>query len=183
MKPAAILSAAFALSCLLPLSPSEAESSADDWTAPAAVSSLRRATVLVEDIDGVLPFYRDMLGLDVRYDQVVTDPAQLRLIGIPAARARVVALESPNDVAGGTVGLVQILDSSTSVDFSGTNPVALLFLSDDAHGLHGRLVEAGIQTLSDVETYVESRGKTYAFTVEDPAGTRISIAEIVGESR
>ena len=147
------------------------------------ISALRRATQLVSDVDAVLPFYRDLLGFRVVYDLENTNPAQLRLIGIEAKRSRVVALQSQRrDIPGGLVGLVQILDPVPDVDFTVGNRVALLLLTDDAQALYERLKSAGVTMLSAVESYEASRtpGVTYAFTVEDPAGTRISFAQIVG---
>ena len=157
-------------------------------TAPAAepesdISALRRATQLVSDVDAVLPFYRDLLGYRVVYDLENTNPAQLRLIGIQAKRSRVVALQSPRrDIPGGLIGLVQILDPVPEMDFSVGNRVALLLLTDDARALYERLERAGVTMLSAIESYEADRtpGVTYAFTVADPAGTRISFAQIVG---
>ena len=147
------------------------------------ISALRRATQLVQDVDAVLPFYRDLLGFRVVYDLENTNPPQLRLIGIEANKARVVALQSPRrDIPGGLVGLVQILDPPTDVDFTVGNRVALLLLTDDARALYARLERAGVKMLSELESYEAARtpGVTYAFTVADPAGTRISFAQIVG---
>jgi catechol 2,3-dioxygenase-like lactoylglutathione lyase family enzyme len=148
---------------------------------PVPVSPLRRATQLVADVDAVLPFYRDLLGFRVLYDVVGTNPAQLRLLGLPAAKSRLVALESPRtDVEGGLVGLLQILDPAPDIDFSTGNRVALLLLTDDAQGLYARLKAAGVTMLSELESYkaARSEGTTYAFTVADPAGTRISFAQL-----
>ncbi len=148
---------------------------------PVPVSPLRRATQLVADIDAVLPFYRDTLGFRVLYDVIGSNPAQLRLLGFPATRSRSVALESPRtDVQGGLVGLVQILDPVPEVDFNLGNRVALLLLTDDARGLYARLQAAGVTMLSQLESYkaARSEGTTYAFTVVDPAGTRISFAQL-----
>lgn len=145
------------------------------------VSPLRRATQLVRDIDEVLPFYRDLLGFRVLYDQIGTNPPQLRLLGIPANKSRLVALESPETyVQGGLVGLLQILDPVPEVDFNSGNRVALLLLTNDARGLYARLQGAGVTMLSQVESYSAARtgGITLAFTVLDPAGTRISFAEL-----
>ncbi len=117
------------------------------------------------------------------YDQVVTHPAQLRLIGIPADKSRVVALESPRtDIEGGLLGLVQILEPEPDIDFETGNRVAMLLLTDDASALYARLRDAGVTMLGDLESYSERLGLTYAFTIEDPAGTRISFAEIVGSA-
>jgi catechol 2,3-dioxygenase-like lactoylglutathione lyase family enzyme len=148
------------------------------------VSPLRRATQLVRDIDEVLPFYRDLLGFRVLYDQVGTNPPQLRLHGIPAKQARLVALESPRtDIQGGLVGLLQILEPVPDEDFSSGNRVALLLLTTDARALYARLEAAGVTMLSQIESYkaARSEGTTLAFTVVDPAGTRISFAELNAE--
>jgi catechol 2,3-dioxygenase-like lactoylglutathione lyase family enzyme len=152
---------------------------ADDGQQP--ITALRRATQLVSDVDNVLPFYRDTLGMRVVYDLEVTNPGQLNLIGITATKSRVVALESTRtDIEGGLVGLVQILEPVPDIDFDAGNRVALLFLTDDAKSLHARLNAAGVTMRSELESYSASLGLTYAFTIEDPAGTRISFAEIVG---
>ena len=141
---------------------------------------MRRATQLVADIDAVLPFYRDLLGLRVLYDQIGTNPAQLRLFGVGAEKSRLVALESTGtDVQGGLIGLLQVWPAP-DVDFGAANRVALLFLTDDARALYARLQAADVAMLSDIESYeaARSEGTTLAFTVVDPAGTRISFAQL-----
>ena len=160
-----------------------AETSSIGAHTSAGISAVRRVNQLVADIDAVLPFYRDLLGFRVIYDQENSNAAELSLIGLPAERARVVALQSPRrDIAGGLLGLIQILDPITRPAPTTLSATSLLLLTDDAKALFKRLKQAGVVMLSELTSYKAARtsGTTQAFTVADPSGVRVTFAELAG---
>lgn len=147
------------------------------------ISAVRRVNQLVGDIDAVLPFYRDLLGFRVVYDVENSDRNELSLLGVPATRARVVALEAPRrDIAGGLLGLIQIIDPVRDLGAESYSRTSLLLLTDDADALFTRLKDAGVKILSGMTSYEAARtpGTTHAFTVADPTGVRITFAQLAG---
>lgn len=69
----------------------------------------RRTSLIVNDIDESLKFYRDILGFQVNYDAQVTMSGKALPAGEPGANARLVLLSS-NDSWVGWIGLLQWID-------------------------------------------------------------------------
>ncbi len=76
--------------------------------APAAKipTDVRRTTFIVRNIDASLKLYRDVIGLKVNYDTVVTTSGVALPAGAPGAKARLVLLNG-NDPWVGWIGLMQ----------------------------------------------------------------------------
>jgi catechol 2,3-dioxygenase-like lactoylglutathione lyase family enzyme len=69
-------------------------------------TDIRRATIIVRDMEASLKLYRDVMGLKVNYDTVVTTSGVALPAGAPGAKARLVLLNS-NDPYIGWIGLMQ----------------------------------------------------------------------------
>jgi lactoylglutathione lyase/glyoxylase I family protein len=70
------------------------------------ILGLGHVAVGVEDMDRVLPFYRDVIGLEVRFDEVeVFEPSE----NLPEVRRRGVYLQYSSDPAAGFLVLDQQL--------------------------------------------------------------------------
>jgi catechol 2,3-dioxygenase-like lactoylglutathione lyase family enzyme len=69
-------------------------------------TDIRRTTIIVENMDRSLELYRDVLGLKVNYDAVVTMSGVALPAGKPGAKARLVLLNS-NDGFIGWIGLLE----------------------------------------------------------------------------
>jgi catechol 2,3-dioxygenase-like lactoylglutathione lyase family enzyme len=86
------------------------------WRRPKAPNAVlpptlfRRTTLLVSDIGRSLVLYKDALGLEVVYDQVVPIGGKGLPTGIFDATARLVFLKSYHDHTVGVLGLLQYLD-------------------------------------------------------------------------
>jgi catechol 2,3-dioxygenase-like lactoylglutathione lyase family enzyme len=72
-------------------------------------TDIRRATFIVRDMENSLKLYRDVMGLKVNYDTVVTTSGVALPAGPPNAKARLVLLNS-NDPYIGWIGLMQWVD-------------------------------------------------------------------------
>lgn len=72
-------------------------------------TDVRRVTLIVRDMDKSLALYRDVLGLKVNYDTVVTTSGVALPAGEPGAKARLVLLNA-NDPFIGWIGLMQWVD-------------------------------------------------------------------------
>lgn len=68
-------------------------------------TDIRRASIVVRDMDRSLEFYRDVLGLEINYDTVVELSGVNLPVGEPGAKARLVLLNG-NDPYVGWVGLL-----------------------------------------------------------------------------
>lgn len=69
-------------------------------------TDIRRATIIVRDMETSLKLYRDVMGLKVNYDTVVTTSGVALPAGEPGAKARLVLLNG-NDPYIGWIGLMQ----------------------------------------------------------------------------
>jgi catechol 2,3-dioxygenase-like lactoylglutathione lyase family enzyme len=72
-------------------------------------TDIRRATIIVRDMENSLKLYRDVMGLRVNYDTVVTMSGVALPAGPPGAKARLVLLNG-NDPYIGWIGLMQWVD-------------------------------------------------------------------------
>jgi catechol 2,3-dioxygenase-like lactoylglutathione lyase family enzyme len=72
-------------------------------------TDIRRVTLIVRNMENSLKLYRDVMGLQVNYDTVVTTSGVALPAGEPGAKARLVLLNS-NDPYIGWIGLMQWVD-------------------------------------------------------------------------
>lgn len=72
-------------------------------------TDVRRASIIVRDMEKSLEFYRDVLGLEVNYDTVVELSGVNLPVGEPGTKARLVLLNG-NDPYLGWVGLLHPFD-------------------------------------------------------------------------
>lgn len=72
-------------------------------------TDVRRASIIVRDMDKSLAFWRDALGLELNYDIEVTLSGVNLPVGEPGTRARLVLLNG-NDPYIGWIGLLQPID-------------------------------------------------------------------------
>lgn len=69
-------------------------------------TDIRRATIIVRNMENSLKLYRDVMGLKVNYDTIVTMSGVALPAGPPGAKARLVLLNG-NDPYIGWIGLIQ----------------------------------------------------------------------------
>ncbi|MFN4112516.1 MAG: VOC family protein [Sphingomonadaceae bacterium] len=72
-------------------------------------TDVRRATIIVRNMENSLRLYRDVVGMKVNYDTVVTTSGVALPAGEPGAKARLVLLNA-NDPWVGWIGLMEWLD-------------------------------------------------------------------------
>ena len=75
----------------------------------AVPTDIRRTTIIVRDMETSLKLYRDVMGLKVNYDTIVTMSGVALPAGPPGAKARLVLLNS-NDSYIGWIGLLHWVD-------------------------------------------------------------------------
>lgn len=98
-------------------------------------TDVRRATIIVRDMEKSLALYRDVIGLAVNYDSVVETSGVALPAGEPGAKARLVLLNA-NDPWVGWIGLMQWIDPPIPAgDYPkrlGPGDVVLILNTDDA---------------------------------------------------
>lgn len=72
-------------------------------------TDIRRTTLIVRDMENSLKLYRDVLGMTINYDTVVTMSGVALPAGPPGAQARLVLLNG-NDPFIGWIGLMEWVD-------------------------------------------------------------------------
>ena len=72
-------------------------------------TDIRRTTLIVRDMENSLRLYRDVLGMKINYDTVVTMSGVALPAGPPGAKARLVLLNG-NDPFIGWIGLMEWID-------------------------------------------------------------------------
>ncbi len=146
------------------------------------LTEVRRVTIATADVDASLPFYRDLLGFTVAYDQPV-EGRQLDLYSPGAKVGRAIALVQ-NKKFGGSVGLFWSPDLKTKscTPRARGGETSMLILTDNLAGLIKRLEGANVRFLAKPVSYDKSRGPTDAVTVFDPNCVRVAFAEIKQET-
>lgn len=98
-------------------------------------TDIRRATIIVRDMETSLALYRDVIGLQVNYDTTVQTSGVALPAGEPGASARLVLLNA-NDPWVGWLGLMQWVDPPIPAgDYPkrmGPGDVVLVLNTDDA---------------------------------------------------
>lgn len=100
-------------------------------------TDVRRATIIVRNMENSLKLYRDVVGMKVNYDTVVTTSGVALPAGEPGAKARLVLLNA-NDPWVGWVGLMEWLDPAIPAgDYPkrmGPGGVVIVMNTDDVEG-------------------------------------------------
>jgi catechol 2,3-dioxygenase-like lactoylglutathione lyase family enzyme len=146
------------------------------------ISAARRTTIVVGDMEKSLIFYRDTLGMNVFYDQVIQAEAAGKLLGVPGARVRIVSLQSDDSLTG-MVGLLSFLSprvkprQEIQSRISGPD-VLLLFMADDidVEATYKRINQAGFPVVCPPAQYnVPERGAISGLNSLDPDGITAAI--------
>lgn len=116
---------------------SEPKAAGVDAPAERLPTDVRRATIIVRDMEKSLRLYRDVIGLEVNYDTTVTTSGVALPAGEPGATARLVLLNA-NDPWVGWIGLMEWVDPPIPADDypkrMGPGDVVLVLNTDDVEG-------------------------------------------------
>lgn len=151
----------------------------------ALTSAIRRATITTRDMESSLRFYRDILGFEIWYDQVVSDPAITRLLGVePGVTARVCILRAEEDHEAGMIGLMcfegretpALPPTGSAVPLAGE--IILMLRTDRMKEVHERLAAAGLGEVGEPSRIeIPNRGVTYEMAARDPNGVRVTFVQ------
>lgn len=146
------------------------------------VSPTRRTTIVVSDMQQSLAFYRDGLGMQVFYDQVISSPEESKLLGVPGARIRIVSMQS-QDSQDGMVGLMEFQSGPVKPrqqvqSLIDSPDIFLIFLTERMHAAFNVLEQNGAKIkCPPVEYEIPGRGICAGFTCYDPDGIVIEFTQ------
>ncbi len=178
------------LAALLTAGATLADTVPDDERVPL---DLRRTTLIVNDIERSLEFYRDALGMAVIYDNMILTPPDATVEDADIAR-RLVFLRANDDFIG-VLGLLQYFRPvRETVDLSGTAFMAgttvLLFNVEDLPGTFSRATAVENVVVVDEPSPVSfpsydgnSTIDVMISTVQDPDGFTVEINQLLSELR
>lgn len=137
----------------LPLAPATAFDR-NDLSAPAVTktSPVLRTTVVVQDMDGALSLFRDVLGLSVRLDLPLGGEAVSSLLGYGDTTARIVILQS-GDLEIANVALMQISAAASAASDGApselrTGDVAIVMETSNIDAVYAKVMELGYKALT-----------------------------------
>jgi len=108
-----------------------------DAPAERLPTDVRRATIIVRDMERSLRLYRDVIGLEVNYDTTVQTSGVALPAGEPGATARLILLNA-NDPWVGWIGLMEWTSPPIPADEypkrMGPGDVVLVLNTDDVEG-------------------------------------------------
>jgi catechol 2,3-dioxygenase-like lactoylglutathione lyase family enzyme len=154
---------------------------------------VRRTTLIVRDIDRSLAFYRDALGLNVVYDQVIARPGRAEDPPGTERKMRLVLLRA-NDTFVGAIGLLQytspaLRDPGDQVARPGIGDVILVINASDLDRRIERVrTTPGVRIASEPQLieYPAPDGKgtipVRVSAVWDPDGYFIELNQLLGEA-
>jgi catechol 2,3-dioxygenase-like lactoylglutathione lyase family enzyme len=116
------------------------------------VFAVRRATLLVRDINISLDFYKNVMGMDVWYDNVMSVGGQVLPAGVPDAKVRVAILKC-DDPQVGMLGLTQFLDPPLENPplpdrRLGIGDAIFICSAKDVHAIYERMQNAPVRIMT-----------------------------------
>ncbi len=153
---------------------------------PLRVEPMKRAAIIVRDLQRSLQFYQQAFGLTVWVEgEAGPDNATFaRLLGMPPCRVRYAILQA-GDVAQGMVGLFEVRDpaplESTVPTTHAVNrgEVVLVFHTDDVDAIHRHAVALGLEVLCPPQHLVipEAGVESLEMTLRDPNGVLVNLIQ------
>lgn len=154
---------------------------------------LRRTTLIVSDVDNSLKFYRDALGFEVIYDNMIRTPRTAKSDAEAEVSRRLVFVRANDDYIG-IIGLLEYTKPRVPVRapepeaFSTGSAVLLFTTTDLARRFPKAAAVPGVEVLDPpTETSYPSYDggaplKVRVSTLRDPDGFLVELNEFIGEN-
>jgi catechol 2,3-dioxygenase-like lactoylglutathione lyase family enzyme len=143
---------------------------------------LHHSTIVVEDIEKSLHFYRDILGFKVQLDQEMGGEELSNVLGIPGVKIRIALLQVGQQETG-LVGLLSFLSpkgEKVEKKPQASFHHALVFVTDDIDEVYNRLKNAGEKPISaSVTIKIPGAGSVKIFACLDPNGVLVEIDQFI----
>lgn len=137
----------------------------------------------VTDLDRSVSFYRDVLGLEYLGEMEMDGMETEALFQKPGCRARVAYLNGSQALAAPPVELIQFVSQTVerqTGDLFRTSISELCFAVEDIDQTYQRLLERGVEFLSEPQTFDSTRygfGKSRAVYLRDPDGIVLELLQ------
>jgi lactoylglutathione lyase len=141
------------------------------------VSGVFHSSFTVSDLDRSLEFYRDLLGMEVVFEQYSDHPYISQLVGFEDARLRVAYLRVPGDTHMlELIEYVQPQAPGSPLPANAVGGAHLCFYVADIHETHTRLRQAGTTFVSEpVEIQAGSNRGAFGVYLQDPDGITLEL--------
>ena len=144
-------------------------------------SPVKRTTIIVQDMERSLRYYRDLLGMEVFFEGQIGNPGASELMGMEISGLHMVVLTV--DVSQmGMVGLMQLqgaepaLESTAWSDRVKTGETILVIPTDNMRALHERMITEGYTVVtSPTRMEVPNRPEIHEMMARDPDGVIINL--------
>ncbi len=151
-------------------------------TSDTIETALQRATIVVQDLDKAVAFYRDVLGLPLVRVLELQRSSTRESLGLPdSARVRFATL-GPDENSPGQLGLLEITDTQVASAHLPEPPrvaygqLLLVWRVEDAAAVRERVLAAGATLITDIKPFGNRPGRE--FVIAAPDGTRIQLVEL-----
>lgn len=155
---------------------------ADVVASIAADAALQRATIVVEDLDEAITFYRDVLGLPLVRVLELQRSSTRESLGLPdSARVRFATL-GPDENSPGQLGLLEITNTEIASTRLPEPPkvaygqLLLVWRVENAAAARERVLAAGATLITDIKPFSNRPGRE--LVIAAPDGTRIQLVEL-----
>jgi len=149
---------------------------------PGGDVALQRATIVVQDLDQAVAFYRDVLGLPLVRVLALDRSSTRESLGLPAGAQVRFATLGPDENSPGQLGLLEITNAPVvSAALPAPPQVAfgqllLVWRVDDAAAARERVLAAGATLITDIKPFSNRAGRE--LVIAAPDGTRIQLVEL-----
>lgn len=152
---------------------------------PAMLRAIDHVNIVVRDLDRMVAFYRDVLGLEVTKDVTISGEWIDRVVGLRGVRGRVVYLSLPS---GPRIELIQYQSppGASAPENRVSNTLGIRHFAFDVADLDAaaaKLRQANVELLSEVQRVPDTQ-VTYAGGVRkrlvyfrDPEGNLLELCE------
>lgn len=142
------------------------------------VKAIRHTGIVVSDMGTALPFYRDLLGLEIWWDEIEEGSLCEAVVGVKGAKMHTVKMKAPDGVS---IELLQYLNTPSPVPpLSNANDVGCNHVAiqvDDIDNLYKRAVEQGIRF--NTKPIVAAGGKAKVTYCRDFEGVYLELVEVL----
>ena len=143
-----------------------------------SVTKIRHTGIVVSDMQTSLPFYRDLLGLEVWWDQIEEGTLAEAVTSVPGARMHTVKLKAPDGVS---IELLQYLNTPKPVPpLNGSNNIGCNHVALQVGDLDALYQKASAQGIRfNTPPVVAGGGKAKVTYCRDPEGVILELVEIL----
>lgn len=139
--------------------------------------------ITVSDMDKSINFYKDILGLVLKGEMIMTGPETDKLFNKKNCKVRVTYLNSSDNLVSPSIELIQFVSNSARIDKADLHKTSIseiCFYVNDIEKEYKNLKEKGVQFISKPQFFDLSSqgfGKSKAVYFKDPDGIILELLQ------